>query len=313
MVWVDTRMIGQHGIGRYAREVCDRLDVPWRPLDLTGTPSRPLSALSRVPRGLLYSPGYYALVRAERQILTIHDLIQLQAPWPERAKFLAYYAAAVRPVVKKAGVVLTVSETSRHEIAEWIRDPSVEIVNAGIGVSAAFHPGVAPAPADDPSLMYVGNLRAHKNIAVVLDALPRVPGVHLRMLIPASEHDEARRLAHARGIADRVTLLSGLADDELASHYRGAHATVMPSRLEGFGLPPLESIMTGTPVIFWSGCAAVAETVADRGWAAERHDDPEEWAALIAEAIERPRRVVADPSRYDWSRTAAMVSETLRR
>lgn len=310
-IWVDTRWEGLHGIGRYAREVCTRLTVPWRSLGLEGSPASPTGALAQVPSGLVYSPGYNAFRRAERQVLTLHDLIHLETPWPGRAKYLAYYNAVVKPVVKRSGVVITVSETSRRAVAAWLDDSSVEIVNAGLGSSPAFRLEVIPAEARDPYLMYAGNLREHKNIAVVLDAMTRVPSSRMRMLIPRSEHDEARRLFAARELSDRVELLAGLSDDELASHYRGAAATVMPSTLEGFGLPALESVMTGTPVLYWHGCAAVAETVGTRGQAIEDAHDAEQWADAIEDALAKPQRIDPPPRAYDWHATAAVVNETL--
>lgn len=310
-IWVDTRWEGLHGIGRYAREVCSRLTVPWRSLGLEGSPASPTGALARVPSGLVYSPGYNAFRRAERQVLTVHDLIHLETPWPGRAKYLAYYNAIVKPVVKRSGVVITVSESSRRAIATWLNDSSVEIVNAGLGASPAFRTDVTPADAKNPYLMYVGNLREHKNITVVLDAMTRVPLSRMRMLIPANEHERARNLFAARGLSDRVELLAGLSDEQLATHYRGAAATVMPSTLEGFGLPALESVMTGTPVLYWHGCSAVAETVGTRGHAVENAHDVEEWGDAIDHAfIARDR--ISPPSRvYDWNATALEVNNTL--
>ncbi|MDN3310468.1 glycosyltransferase family 1 protein [Microbacterium oryzae] len=309
---IDTRWDGIAGIQRYSREVLPRLKTPWVPLGLDGDHLAPADALRPVPTDrLIYSPGYNAFVRAPRELLTMHDLIQLQTPWPGRAKYLAYYRLIVRPVVRRTGAVLTVSETSKALVEEWLGDASVRVVNAGIGCSDAFRADGSPALASDPYLMYVGNLRAHKNVAVVLDALARVPGARLRMLLPAREHDEAQRMAAARGIGPRVELLAGIDDDELARQYRGAAATVMPSTLEGFGLPALESVMTGTPVLFWRGCAAVAETVGDRGTALESATDVEEWAAAIRSALESPRRVEAPVAGYDWDATAARIDEVL--
>ncbi|GAA4196133.1 glycosyltransferase family 1 protein [Microbacterium oryzae] len=309
---IDTRWDGIAGIQRYSREVLPRLKTPWVPLGLDGDHLAPADALRPVPTDrLIYSPGYNAFVRAPRELLTMHDLIQLQTPWPGRAKYLAYYRLVVRPVVRRTGAVLTVSETSKALVEEWLGDASVRVVNAGIGCSDAFRADVPPAPANDPYLMYVGNLRAHKNVAVVVDAVARVPEARLRMLLPAREHEEAQRMAMARGIAPRVELLAGIDDDELARQYRGAAATVMPSTLEGFGLPALESVMTGTPVLFWSGCAAVAETVGDRGTALESATDVDEWATAIRLALESPRRVKAPAAGYDWDATAARIDEVL--
>jgi len=299
---IDDRYRGAHGIGRYASEVISRFTVPWVPAVRGGSPSSPRDAFRRLPREvadrLIYSPGYGAFVRARRQVLTVHDLIHLAGGPAQTAPYRAYYDLIVRPTIRRTGTVLTVSETSRRYIESWLRDDSVEIVNAGIGCSPAFvSEGDHPRPAM-PYLMYVGNLRVHKNVDVVLDALPQIEDVELRMLLPQAELDEARERIRSRGLEDRVTLMSGLGDEALASQYRGAACTVFPSTLEGFGLPPLESIMCGTPVVYWSGCDAVAETASGFGPPVESAHDPAEWASVITAELRDPARDVLPVGRY---------------
>lgn len=313
---VDDRYRGAHGIGRYASEVLPRLTVQWQALGLDGSPYTPLDALRALPElprdAAVYSPGYGALVRAPRQILTVHDLIQLQLPWPARAKFAAYYAGPVRQVVRRAGVVLTVSETSARAIREWVRDDAVRIVNAGNGCSAAFHPDGPGEASADPYVLFVGNTRAHKNLDVVLRALSRAPGVRLTAVVPAAEADDVGARAAAAGVAERVTALTGVDDERLADLYRGAAATVMPSTLEGFGLPALESVACGVPVLYWRGCEAVAEIVEDRGWGMTDPHDADEWAEALLRAAATERRVSPPPAgSYDWARTAGIVSAVL--
>ncbi|MEW1835798.1 glycosyltransferase family 1 protein [Microbacterium sp. NPDC079995] len=312
---VDDRYRGAHGIGRYAREVLGRLELPWRGLSLTGTPYAPFDAFRSLPglgeADVVYSPGYGALLRAPRQVLTVHDLIQLQTDWPGRAKFFAYYNGPVRRVVRRAGIVLTVSETSAEAIRAWLRDDTVRVVNAGNGCSAVFTPEGASEAASDRYVLFVGNTRAHKNLGVVLRGVAVAPGVRLRTVVPEGEADEVRGLAAAAGISSRVDVLTGVDDERLAELYRGAAATVMPSLLEGFGLPALESVASGTPVIHWGGCRAVAEIVAGRGWSLGDAHDAQEWAVAMVEAIESPRTVSAPAGVYDWDRTARIVGATL--
>ncbi|GAA1644828.1 glycosyltransferase [Microbacterium flavum] len=321
---VDDRYRGAHGIGRYAREVLPRLGMPWHPLGLSGSPHTPWDALRRVPdsarEGVVYSPGYGALARAGRQVLTIHDLIQLQLPWPGRAKFLAYYAGPVRHVVRRAGLILTVSQTSAAAIAEWVDDDDVRIVDAGNGCSPAFTVSGgsghgdhgAGDPGSDPYVVFVGNLRRHKNLDVVLRALRGAAGVRLRAVLPVREVAAAAARARELGVSERVALLSGLDDEALADLYRGAAATVMPSTIEGFGLPALESIACGVPVVHWRGCAAVSEVVGGRGWALESATDAEEWSHALRAAAGQRRRVSPPVGAHDWDRVAATVTQALR-
>lgn len=316
-LYVDDRYRGAHGIGRYAAEVLPRLTVPWEPLGLDGSPFTAVDAFRGVGPAtardaLVYSPGYGALVRARRQLLTLHDLIQLRGSGLSRWKFAAYYAGPVRDVVRRTGVVLTVSETSARAIRTWVGDDAVEIVNAGNGCSEAFSPAEAATSLADPYVLFVGNGRAHKNLDTVLDALVVARDVRLVAVVPEHEIADLDARAGRRGIGDRVHWMSGVDDDELADLYRGAAATVMPSTLEGFGLPALESIRCGVPVIHWSGCEAVAEIVGGRGWAVGSPDDPQEWSSALTAAVESPRRV--DPPRgYDWGRTAQIISDTIAR
>jgi glycosyltransferase involved in cell wall biosynthesis len=293
--------------------VCSRLTVETQDLPVTGSTSPGPGTFASVPKGLIYSPGYNALARAERELITVHDLIHLKTSWPGRAKYLAFYNLVAKPVIRRTGAVITVSETSKREIENWIRDPKVEVVNAGLGASAAFHPGVELVVPDKPYLLYVGNMREHKNLRTAIEAMKHVPDAEMRLLIPASEHAEARAVATAHGVASQMTFLDPLDDDALAIQYRGAAATVMPSTLEGFGLPPLESIMTGTPVIYWAGCSAVAETSDGRGWAVSGARDIEEWGATFAEALSSHTRVSAPIGAYDWDTTAGIVDDVLKR
>lgn len=313
---VDDRYRGAHGIGRYAAEVLPRLSLPWEPLGLSGSPFSAVDAFRPVGAAasgaLVYSPGYGALVRARRQLLTLHDLIQLSSPGLGRWKFAAYYSGPVRDVVRRAGIVLTVSETSARALRSWVRDERVEIVNAGNGCSDSFQPRPGSQELSDPYVLFVGNGRRHKNLDTLLDALAVASGVRLVAVVPEREIPDLQERATHRGVEAGVRWVSGVDDEALADLYRGAAATVMPSTLEGFGLPALESIRCGVPVVYWAGCDAVAEIVGDRGQAVASADDAHEWAQALTAAAADGRRVVP-PEGYDWGRTAEVVSTTITR
>lgn len=313
-VYVDSRWTGQHGIGRYANEVLSRLSVGWTPLPIDGDPAGPSGMMRGIPAqaraGLVYSPGYNVVLRARRQVVTVHDLIHLRDG--AALRYRAYYEGVLRPRIRRDGTVITVSETSRAAIAGWLRDDRVRIVNAGNGCSAAFRPDGPHAAAEEPYVLYVGNLRAHKNVDVLLDALAVCRGARLRMVVPRSESDDARGRIAARDLGPRVEVLCALDDDDLARQYRGAAATVLPTVYEGFGLPALESIRCGTPVVHWSGCEAVSETVGSRGIAVSSATDAAVWSDAIASMIASPQRVAAPlDDEFSWDRTASIVSGVL--
>ncbi|WP_239066369.1 glycosyltransferase [Microbacterium hibisci] len=236
----------------------------------------------------------------------------MKVNWPHRVKYLAYYNGPVKSAIRRAGVVVTVSATSRRDIVSWLRDDSVNVVNAGIGRSEAFRPDGPVAAARTPYLMYVGNMRKHKNLDTILSAFATLDGIELRAVVPEREVGQLRARCQQLGISPRVKALSGLSDEEIAAQYRGAFATVMPSTIEGFGLPPLESICCGTPVIWWGGCDVITETVDGRGIAVNGAFDAEEWASAIQYFAASGGRVSPPPAdTFDWDRVAAAVSGTI--
>ncbi|KQQ49716.1 glycosyltransferase family 1 protein [Plantibacter sp. Leaf314] len=314
MILADTRWSGVHGIGRYASEVLPRLSVEWSALEVGGKPSDPQDFLRvrRTPAGeTIYSPGYNGFLARSPQVVTVHDLIHLHPTTGRRAVYLAHYSTVLRPIIRRNRLVLTVSETSKRAIEEWVDDDRVRVVNAGNGLSEAFHPGDAPAAAHGaPYFLYVGNLRAHKNVDVVFRALARVPDA--RLVVVMNDREGAVRRATELGVADRVEVCSGLSDPELAELYRGAVATVFPSLVEGFGLPAVESIACGTPVIFWEGCESIAEISSGQGFpVGDAHDDVA-WAAAMERALSERPSAVPLAATYSWDRTAELVSRTLK-
>ena len=314
-VLIDDRFRGTHGIGRYASEVLPRLAVPWKALDLDGKAASPLDVLrSRGrPRSgeTFYSPGYAGFVARGRQLLTLHDLIHLTVSWPQRAKYSAYYNAVLRPVIRRAGIVFTVSQTSEQAIREWLADDSIEIVNTGNACSTAFTEVGPSTPNAGGYLLYVGNMRSHKNAHIGLSILRRLPDARLHILIPASEHHEMTVLAESAGVLGRVEFLPSLSDEELACEYRGAAATLMPSSVEGFGLPALESVCCGTPVLYWAGCAAVGEAALGFGCAVADLSNEDEWAHLAGTMLQSRERVqvISAPA---WDQVARRVDVVLQ-
>jgi glycosyltransferase involved in cell wall biosynthesis len=317
MILADTRWQGKHGIGRYATEVLSRLTVPFARMPDGGSPSSPtdfvrkrISVEGTRPTSV-YSPGYNGFLRNVPQTVTVHDLIHLRGA--NSAKYRPYYDLFLKPSIKRNGHVVTISETSRIEILNWLGTDRVEVVNAGEGASEAFvREGIAHE-ASRPYFLYVGNLRAHKNVDTLMAAMARVADSDL--VVVSSDSAAVEALASAHGIAERVTVFSETSDEQLASLYRGARATVQPSLLEGFGLPALESALCGTPVVFYEGCASVKEICAGHGVAVSSPDDAAEWAAALTsvEVGSTFADGVVTREAYSWGTVAAKVDGVLAR
>jgi glycosyltransferase involved in cell wall biosynthesis len=317
MIVVDSRWSGQNGIGRYSREVLSRLTFDWTPIEQSGSPSSPHDFLTKnlrvggVRPDALYSPGYNGFLRGVPQTVTVHDLIHLEGP--AAAKYRPYYNLFLRPLIKKNRHVITVSETSKRHIEKWLDDDTVTVVNAGNASSADFHRDGRVFQSPRPYFLYVGNLRAHKNVETVVRALATVDTADLYLV--TSDREAAVALGDKYGVSSRIRVFSGIDDVQLAELYRGARATLQPSLLEGFGLPALEAALSGSPVIFFDGCESVREICAGGGISVRDSSDHREWSAAMASVAEGenfPAGVVR-AEQYSWGSVAAKVEHALLR
>ncbi|MFJ3380056.1 glycosyltransferase family 4 protein [Curtobacterium sp. NPDC090217] len=291
-----------------------RLDLEWTDLGHRLRKPLPVDALnpkrmSLSKNDVVYAPGFNAGITRATQLLTIHDLIHLQVPSEGSALKTLYYERIIKPAVMKAGLVFTVSETSAGYIGEWLGDDSVEIVNTGNGVSSEFTPDGPALQNSTPFFAYVGNLREHKNVDVVLDALGLLDD--FGMVIVTADVAEARRRVTERGLENRVVVRNRVDDAELATIYRGAAAVVMPSTIEGFGLPAAEAVACGRPVAYWQGCASVAEIVGTFGSAVEGARDVDEWVEALQTFgdTEFPPPSTDRRSAWAWSSVAHVVAQ----
>lgn len=316
---VDQRWRGQHGIARYSAEVLQRLDLDYVGLESLLSPTSPLDVFSPsrqgLPRGsVIYTPGFNGGFTSAKQILTVHDLIHIQDQAEHSLLKKLYYDRIVKPAIVKAGTVFTVSETSAAQIREWVANDSVQVVVTGCGVSPEFQPeGTADTRAAG-KFLYVGSIKPHKNVEVILQAL--LSNKDFELLIVTNDVQEASSLASDVGVTKQVTILKGLSDAELSALYRSARALLIPSTLEGFGLPAAEAIACGAKVLYWSGCESIHEIVGSYGVAVHSSSEAAEWSEAM-QSTSRSPQVKIKPNktwlaRYSWDSVAKIVNTQLR-
>ena len=315
-VYVDTRYSGHHGIARYAREVIPRLNIQWRAFSRPFTPATPMDAINpnrlRLPSSaVLYSPGFSAGFAMCNQLLTVFDLTHLRKGQSPLRWHLnrAYYEGVVKPAIRRAGHVLTASETSANEIRNWLNDEGVSVHNAGVGCSSAFVREGPSCKFDRPYFLYVGNLKPHKNPRTLFEAMASFDD-HL-LVVVTGDVAAARELAEQYGLTDRLKIRTAVSDATLATLYRGSDALVFPSLWEGFGLPVLEALLTGTKVVYYRGAASVSEICRGGQFAVEDAADAGLFRNQMALAIDSPFTCPTDLTRFRWETVASSVESVI--
>ena len=282
---VDDRWTGRYGIGRFTRSVLSRLDG-WQSIACPFRLLHPMeqawfAARLACARGhTFFTPGFNAPAWSRiPTVITLHDLIHVRLPGP--TKWRLYYELVVRPAARRAVAIATVSEFSRRDILDWTGLPPERVVVVGNGVDEEFSPAGDTEIRGRPYVLCVTNLFPHKNVPRLLRAFGISAARRDVELVVVAEPTPAIADLAARHAPGGVTFTGSVTDARLAALYRGATGCVQPSLFEGFGLPVIEAMASGTPVAHAAG-SSLAEVAGGAGIGFEPEDDH-----AIAEAIDR--------------------------
>jgi glycosyltransferase involved in cell wall biosynthesis len=256
-------------------------------------------------------------------VLTAHDIsFAVHPEWfrPGEARF---YTTLIKVAARKARKVITVSEFCRTEIAEKWDIPADKIETTYEAARSLFKPG-KKKKSGPPTLLFVSAIHPRKNLGRLIRAWERLradrfPDLRLKVIGPAgwSAGPDLRALKAvvAKGGAE---WLGSQTDAELREAYQTATMLVYPSLYEGFGLPPLEAMACGCPVV----CSKTA-SLPEVCWEAAEYFDPtseEEMAAKIAYLLgndvrryELGQAGIAKASEYSWERMAEETAAVYRR
>ncbi|MFZ5624457.1 MAG: glycosyltransferase family 4 protein [Gemmatimonadota bacterium] len=312
-----------------ARHELDRLG-----LDATRTTTRPLSRLGRDAFDLFWSPWNYTkyLPRTGPIAVTMHDVVPLLFPdrrWRRRLT-QRKVERRFRDMAAAASVVLTNSHFTRREVERCLGVAADRIRVTLLGADD-FAPGDAAAAASlvrglgvvTPFVLYVGADEERKNLSRLVRAFALLrQRLHVDCcLVIAGPGESLRRsqieLLDETHVGGAVRYVGMVSDAELKALYRSATAFVFPSLYEGFGLPVLEAMASGTPVVT-SNAASLPEVAGD----AALYFDPlnvEELADQLARVLtdEQLRRTLVDrgleqAARFRWAETAEGTLEAFR-
>jgi glycosyltransferase involved in cell wall biosynthesis len=259
---------------------------------------------------------------ARRQLVVVHDVLFETHPsffgWKTRWRNKLLVGWSVR----RAGAVATVSEYSRREISRAYGRPPERIcvIRNGVDASAALVPGALPrqVPAGTRFALMVGRLEPRKNLRTLLAAFTRVPDPDARLVVVGADDNEDPAVLAALAADERAIHLTGVPQHELWALYREATVFVFPSLGEGWGIPVLEALAAGAPVV-----ASSATAIPEAGGDACTYFDPTgpdpvgELGGLLVDAFsgDLPRYLPghAQVSRHSWDESAVSFITALRR
>ena len=333
------------GIGRYVASMltalADRRDVRLRAVSpLTPTPhdswvarwvnAQPALAVARLARGDAVLHGMASEASAvwtpARQVVTLHDIV----PWTVagRNAITRRHLARQMRLLQRCAAIIAVSDSVAAEAIDKLGLDAAQVHVVPEGVSSLF--SSAPREDDDQArhragvtegdyVLWVGSLRRRdprKALDILMSAAAQLPAT--TWVLAGAEGEESRRLAAVGAeLGIRLVLPGFVPDETLAALYRGAAVSVLPSTHEGFGLPVLEAMASGAPVVATMG-GNLADLAGDAAVLVPAND-----AAALAEAVkrllhdpvERARLAGAGPltaARYSWQRAAEMTVAVYR-
>src|SRR5579864_6698706 len=323
MIYADQRWIGNHGIGRFARNVLAGLD--YHPIPLSGHPAAPLAAwrlaraLSKLTADdLFFSPGYNTpLFCASPFIFTICDLCHIYCPEISSPPISLYYATVMKRACRRATRILTISEFTRGQIVEWAGVSANKVCNVGCGVDPSYDPEGDSYGLPFPYLLSVSNRKRHKNEARLVEAFANAGlGAEIHLVFTGNPTTELADCVERHHVNLLVHFMGVVPEEKLPSLYRGAEALVFPSLYEGFGLPLLEAMACGIPVMT-ANTTALPEVA---GGAALLVDPTS--VEQIAQAMGRilsdtslrqelRAKGIARAAQFSWTNTVSRVHEVL--
>ncbi|MGC8873759.1 MAG: glycosyltransferase family 4 protein [Chloroflexia bacterium] len=318
-----------------------RPDVRLRPLPLTDRYLAIFWQRLRVPLpvealcgwvDLFFSPDFVLPPqRRGRRMVTIHDLAFLVYPECAVPRMTWYLHGAVSRAAARADLVLAGSQSCREDILRFLRLPPERVVVLYSGVESYYQPlddvaRLAEVRAryalPERFLLTVGTIEPRKNLPRLFQALASLPErVRLPLLVagkPGWLYEETFAAVERLGLHHWVRFLGFVPDEDMVGLYNLALGVVYPSLYEGFGVPPLEGLACGTPVLT-SNVSAMPEVVGDAAILVDPKDP-----ASIADGLRRLiedeelRRALraAGPERarlFTWERAGRQLFDIVRR
>ncbi len=284
---------------------------------------------------LYHSLGFVAPLRAPcPTVVSVMDLSFITQPQAHKRFNRTYLSWLTRASCQRAKRVIAISEWTKRDIVEHFSVPAARVDVTPLGVNHDhFKPASPQVVASfrqqynigDNVIFYLGSVEPRKNLSRLIEAFAilnaQQPALQAQLFIGGNlawKYDEVLAGIQQRGLSEQVKLIGRVSDDDLPTWYSACAVMAYPSLYEGFGLPPLEAMACGAPVVT-SNVTSLPEVVGDAGILVEPTDAP-----AIAEAL---RRVLRDAglrnemrhkslqraAQFTWRRTAELTVESYQK
>jgi glycosyltransferase involved in cell wall biosynthesis len=282
---------------------------------------------------VFYSPDFALppLLRA-RAAVTVHDLSFLTHPETHYPPLRAYLSRVVPRSIGRADLVLADSQQTKDDLVRFLGAPAEKVEVVLSAADPGFRRVQDPARTaavlrrwgiDRPFLISVGTIQPRKNLPVAFDALRRLREGGRDLLLvhvgrPGWLYEPVFEALEKSGVRDAVRILEGVDDPDLAALYGATVALVFPSLYEGFGIPCLEAMACGAPVIA-SHAGSLAEVVAGDAIVVDPHDAPAIAAGVFRLLDDAPfrddliRRGYARAGAFSWEDSGLRLRQLLAR
>jgi glycosyltransferase involved in cell wall biosynthesis len=222
-------------VGPFKGNLWEQLTLPWRSWG-----------------GLLVNLCNTSPLLKRNNVVMIHDVATRRVPQSYSRAFRLWYRVLMFWAMRKARLLLTVSQFSRQELIGFYGDREVVVMPQG----ADHFDALTADPAvlithklgDRPFVLAVGSIAPHKNFGALVKAVEKIKNAGFDLVIAGGTNPKIFAEA-GRGLPDWVKYVGFVSDEQLKSLYQAASAFVFPSIYEGFGLPPIEAMAHGCPVI----------------------------------------------------------------
>jgi len=312
-----------HELGRHPNVQLVAVDVPTFSLkEQYGLPS----LAKRFSLDLLHSPYYvkpYWLPCPS--VVTFYDVIPLLYPQSLPSMWAKpLFKLTARLALRSAAAVITVSQSARDDLLSFFSLPRDKVWVTPLAVDERFKPLEEGALSDlrqryelpAQYVLYVGINKPHKNLVHLLEVFSALE-TEAKLVLAGKEdprYTQARQAAERLNLAERVLFLGEVADDDLPRLYNGATLFVFPSLYEGFGLPVLEAMACGTPVVC-SNTSSLPEIVGDAAITLDPLDRAA-WLAAMKEVLQREglrkemtEKGLRQAKMFSWEQTARRTWE----